>query len=628
MHKLVNQPTVRRPHTLFGLIILLLLIGACSGLAGEPEIVATIRPTETRVPDIGYPLNVPDLTRGAQIYAQNCTRCHGLTGAGDGEFVLNGDITSIPDFTDPSTARAASPHDWFMTITNGNIETLMPPWAGELSESERWDVTMYVYTLAYSQEQLNIGQAVWLTECADCHGETGLGDGPRAAEIPRPVSDLTTQSQIVTVSDSAYFNITTEGQGEHMPAFADTLTTDERWAVTAYLRTLTLANPATVAQPPPTTTEESGTSAAGEPGTVTGTITNGTSIGTVPEGMTVMLRYGNENGIQDLSTTLNPDGTFRFTDVPINEDMAYITYVNYRDRTFTSEPARGDLENPSFNLPITIYELTEDSSVINIIGTAIQITADAQALSVLQVIRFSNSSDRMYTTSSRLDDGRFVSLIIPLPVASVLVSTDTEQRYAYSNEEATIVDTYPVLPGREHIIELVYLIPYTDGAFIDYPLNYRLQGPVRLLFPDDALSVRSEQLPPLGEEVIGETTYNTYGAELDLQPGETILFEVRGEAPNARRQPASDEVSGSTVIFIIMVGLGLLALFFAGFIYIQQNRRGGQQRNRHINNLIRQIAELDEMHEAGQINHDVYQRQRQQFKTMLEDLMNDDKARE
>ncbi len=40
-----------------------------------------------------------------------------------------------------------------------------------------------------------------------------------------------------------------------------------------------------------------------------------------------------------------------------------------------------------------------------------------------------------------------------------------------------------------------------------------------------------------------------------------------------------------------------------------------------INALIRQIADLDEQHENGDINHDVYQRRRARLKAQLEDLM-------
>jgi len=39
------------------------------------------------------------------------------------------------------------------------------------------------------------GREVYLRHCASCHGEAGTGDGPVAASLKRPPSDLTTIAQ-------------------------------------------------------------------------------------------------------------------------------------------------------------------------------------------------------------------------------------------------------------------------------------------------------------------------------------------------------------------------------------------------------------------------------------------------
>src|SRR5258705_4356331 len=88
---------------------ILLIIGvasltACGGLAGEPPIVATFPPQPTSLPDtdVGYPLQPPDLARGAQVFAANCTRCHGTTGAGDGELVKYGQVAPVAFLLHPA----------------------------------------------------------------------------------------------------------------------------------------------------------------------------------------------------------------------------------------------------------------------------------------------------------------------------------------------------------------------------------------------------------------------------------------------------------------------------------------------------------------------------------------------
>ena len=96
---------------------------------------------------ISLPQTAPDLALGAQVYAANCTRCHGASGKGDGEFVQSGQVTGVPDFTDPQTAQDATPADWYEIVTNGRLDKLMPPWADKLSDDERWSVANYVYSL-------------------------------------------------------------------------------------------------------------------------------------------------------------------------------------------------------------------------------------------------------------------------------------------------------------------------------------------------------------------------------------------------------------------------------------------------------------------------------------------------
>jgi mono/diheme cytochrome c family protein len=106
-----------------------LLLTACGGLGSEPHIVATLPPATLRVADMGLPTEHPDLRQGALIYAENCTRCHGPSGQGNGQLVLSGQLAEPPpDFTDPATTQAQSPGQWFETITKGRIDKLMPPW--------------------------------------------------------------------------------------------------------------------------------------------------------------------------------------------------------------------------------------------------------------------------------------------------------------------------------------------------------------------------------------------------------------------------------------------------------------------------------------------------------------------
>src|SRR5689334_5614391 len=93
-----------------------LLLAGCGGLAGEPQIVSTLPPSTAAPTEPPYPSSAPDIAAGAQIFAQNCVRCHGTGGAGDGELVKSGQVPPPLSFADPKTSSADTPVIWYNTI--------------------------------------------------------------------------------------------------------------------------------------------------------------------------------------------------------------------------------------------------------------------------------------------------------------------------------------------------------------------------------------------------------------------------------------------------------------------------------------------------------------------------------
>ena len=81
-----------------------------------------------------------------------------------------------------------------------------------------------------------ISRALYQRECLSCHGATGKGDGPAAAELERSPGDLSSRAT-ARQSDGELFWKTTIGR-KPMPSFKTLLTDEERWHVVNYLRTL------------------------------------------------------------------------------------------------------------------------------------------------------------------------------------------------------------------------------------------------------------------------------------------------------------------------------------------------------------------------------------------------------
>jgi mono/diheme cytochrome c family protein len=81
------------------------------------------------------------------------------------------------------------------------------------------------------------GAVIFKTNCATCHGDNGLGDGPTSQSLePRP-ANLVALNQRVG-DDFLYWRISTGVQGTAMPAWKGILSDDQIWDVISYIRAL------------------------------------------------------------------------------------------------------------------------------------------------------------------------------------------------------------------------------------------------------------------------------------------------------------------------------------------------------------------------------------------------------
>ncbi len=87
-----------------------------------------------------------------------------------------------------------------------------------------------------NDSSLALGQKIYLQRCVGCHGKTGKGDGPDAADLgihPAKLSDAAVQEQ----TDGGLFWKVTVGK-KPMPSYRSRLSPTDRWNVINYLRTL------------------------------------------------------------------------------------------------------------------------------------------------------------------------------------------------------------------------------------------------------------------------------------------------------------------------------------------------------------------------------------------------------
>ena len=113
---------------------------------------------------LAYPVSLapsamPNLSRTASLYAQQCASCHGPTGGGDGSGAAGLDPPPAA-FTDMSRARQRSVFSLYQVINQGIDGTAMASFA-QLDSADQWALAFHVGAFAFSEADARKGAKIW-----------------------------------------------------------------------------------------------------------------------------------------------------------------------------------------------------------------------------------------------------------------------------------------------------------------------------------------------------------------------------------------------------------------------------------------------------------------------------------
>ena len=209
---------------------------------------------------------------GKKLYAQYCSQCHG--DKGDGEGYATPHLYPRPrNFTSGkfkvrTTPNGALPthQDLVNIIRRGMPYTSMPAWP-TLSDQQVSDLAYFITSFSpdfsnrelvpkpvelpsapsTTKESIELGKKLYAeTGCLKCHGNLGRGDGPSA---PTLMDELGQPIRAANLSEPWTFRggpsredifrtMTTGLNGTPMPSFTDSLSTEQRWAITDFIVSL------------------------------------------------------------------------------------------------------------------------------------------------------------------------------------------------------------------------------------------------------------------------------------------------------------------------------------------------------------------------------------------------------
>ena len=292
--------------------------------------------------------------------------------------------------------------------------------------------------------------------------------------------------------------------------------------------------------------------------TVEGVVQNATSGGGTVSEQTVTLHRVTSTGFDDLTTTTEGDGAFRFTDFEYSPAVSYGVSVRYQDAIYGTDL---DLTSGSPEpVVLTVYDGTSDDGIVSA-GSASLLLADAdpsdQTLAALEIIRLVNRSDRAYVPG----EGVMELLRFGLPPGASDLVLDTPligADYVQVDRGFALLASVP--PG-EHEIMFSYRFPYEASKFT-LEKSYRYgAGKVRILAPEEVVSLSSSTLGPPSPVTIGERQYQVVEAE-GLTRGAAVSIDLDGLPMASAGQRIGNrfpdlrfEYTAPAALVVLMIGL-------------------------------------------------------------------------
>lgn len=616
---------------ILGILALIGLAGCGSmSLAADvtppPNLTPVTPNTPANTGSMEYPLLPPDPALGQQIYAEKCLPCHGENGMGDG-FQAGNLPAPPPAIGSSDLARAARPSDWFAIVTEGRIDKLMPGFGESLSDRQRWDVVAYVFSLSVDPGDIALGEDLYAQKCASCHGEQGEGNG-------QDVPDWTQQERLAILSDNEIEAVLAQGKNA-MPAFANELSEAERFALAAYIRSLTYAGAGmqgaqavepTAPSPEATPGEGANPDAVLTPGaprtlTVQGSIQHASGGNIVAELPVKLLGFEGMTQVMESGVTSGADGSFAFADVEVKTGMVFIVQVEQAGYTFNSDiihPA--DITGDRIDVPITVYDTTTDLN--GVVIDRLHVFFDFSVPGKVQVVELfilSNPTNQVIVPASasqpvlgfKLPDG-FTNLQFDAgSLGDRFISTPDG-----------FGDLAPIPPNPEqHQILFSYDLPYERRLGVELALPLDVNAVVVML-PPGGVELRSDQLMAAGSRDVQGMTFQLFTGS-GLSGGDSIKVELSGRS-------ASSGPSATSNITGLLIGLGVFGVVLVGAgVWLIRQRKLQEEDTGEVEDdaapedeesLLDAILALDDLYQAGKLPEEAYTQRRSELKERLRKL--------
>jgi hypothetical protein len=353
---------------------------------------------------------------------------------------------------------------------------------------------------------------------------------------------------------------------------------------------------------------------AGPLGEIRGSVINRNSGKEVAQSLEVMLHVLDLNyaDLDMVHGQSQPDGTFVFAEVPFDASLQFAVMATFDGVTYYSDVIPADMQSLKLDLDVPVYETTKDLSNVQVDQMHVLFDVSPDGLETKELYILSNLGDRTVKDVYDLGNDQFAALQFPLPPDADYIFFQPDDKDRFVKQPGGFADTYPMLPGAQSAqIMVSYLIPYAGEKTYSYtaPLNV---ARMNLLLPADAnISLTGHGLSgPETTTLKDNKTYMVYTYS-DLQSGQTLTATLKGTtATPATSQSKTNNLLAGGAAFL---GLGMLGAGIWWRRRPEQELQGPPSDEATFDELIGEIAVLDETYQERGLTFEEYQAQRQEL---------------
>lgn len=358
----------------------------------------------------------------------------------------------------------------------------------------------------------------------------------------------------------------------------------------------------------------------GPTGEVTGTIINQNTEDVVAEQLDVMLHILDQNYAEAgmLHGQSSLDGTFIFSDAPFDANLQYAVMVTFEGVTYFSDIVPVDMTSMQVSVQVPVYESTPDLTDVQVDQMHVLFNFAEDGMETKEIYILSNMGERTVKDVYKLDADKTATLEFPLPSDADFIFFKPDNQDRFIKLDGGFADTYPILPGAGSAQIMVnYLTPFSNGRTYTYTAPLNILSMNFLIDEESNVTLQGQGLVGPERMTLDDGKSYLVYSHANLGAGEKLQISFIGNNASAKANAIPPLIAGVAVLGLTLMGYGFW--WWRKSDNVQSD--DGQSDDAPLDELIREIAQLDEKHEQGQLGLDEYLHMRKELMGKAKRLM-------